>query len=752
MKKIIASILLMGLCVLSMAQSKSLIKADKLFEQYAYAGAIKQYKKADKEEPTDYNKIRIAESYVHMNRTEEAEEWFKKVENKKELKPESLLHFGNVLAANGKHKAAIKIYEIYKKKSGDDEIDEVIQSLKDWDKHFADSSRYSLTALSINSEENDFSPCFYEGGILFASGRKLEAGISHTYSWDNSAFLDIYYAEVDGEDYSEPEPFNGSINSRFHEGPLTINEEEDKIIFTRNNYFHAHATKSEDKVTKMGLFYSEKTHDAKHGHGWHHVKPLSFNNTEYSVQHPTATGGFDTLYFASDMPGGYGGYDIYVSYFKSGQWSKPKNLGKPVNSRGNDVFHFIANNGTLYFSSDGHGGMGGLDIYEAVTTDDGTYEIRDMSYPINSIKDDFGVIFANDMMSGYLSSNRTGGLGNDDIYQFFIDAVTLSVTTYELTKGDDPSNKKILPFTEVIVLNEAGEEVFRGNSDSTGFVSVRLPKGKYKVIGNQEEFNSDEEEVDLTEGSKSVDLILTKGALSISLYVKDSKTLLPLAGAIVQVLDLTTGKEIRLVADSTGYVYYEGTAETKYVIKGNKANYLSRGWNIETGTLEAPLKASKDLLLDPFEANLTIDIKNIYFDFDKHNIRPDAAAELETMLSFFKENPNVTVELGAHTDSRGSATYNEALSQRRADACVAYLISKGVPDDKIKSKGYGEYKLRNECADGVRCSEDDHQLNRRIEFTVDEVEMVAEDQELVIIPLTTDGDYSSFEKVNVVQK
>lgn len=757
MRKVFISILLLAVWSLSLGQSKYVVKGDKMFDHYEYVGAIKQYKKEEKDAPTDYNKVQIAVSYVHMNDTELAEEWFAKVEKKSKMKPENLFKYGYVLAANGKRKQAIKVYEAYKKvATDDDEVDEIIESLNNWEKHFKDSSRYSLISLPINSENPDFSPCIYDGGILFASGRKTSVGISHTYKWDNSAFLDIFYAEREGDensgDYAEPYRFNGAINTKFHEGPLTINKEQDKIIFTRNNYYHSHSNKSDDKVIKMGLFYSEKTDDAQHGHGWHHVKPMEFNSSEYSVQHPSATGGFDTLYFASDMPGGFGGYDIYVTYFKNGKWSKPENMGKPINTRGNDVFPFISSSGSLFYSSDGHGGMGGLDIYEAVPKEAGGYTIVDMSYPLNSENDDFGVIFSDDMSYGYLSSNRKGGQGNDDVYKFTVDAIMLTGTTYSLTTGDDPKNKEILPNSEVIVLNEEGVEVFRTFSDSTGFFSVRLPEGKYKVIANKSDYNSDEQEVDLTDGSKNVELILTKGALMVSLYVKDSKTLEPLGGAVVQVLDMTTGKEIRLTADSTGYVSFDGTPETKYVIKGNKANYLSHGWNIETGTLLAPLKASKDLLLDPFEANLTIDIKNIYFDFDRHNIRPDAAAELETMLVFFKENPQVVVELGAHTDSRGSATYNESLSQRRADACVAYLISKGVLKEKIKSKGYGEYKLRNKCADGVACSSEEHQANRRIEFTVDEVEMVDEGSELIIIPLTLEEDYSSYPSVEVVKK
>ncbi len=756
MRKVLIGILLLGIWSLSLGQSKWLVKADKMFDHYEYAGAIKQYKKADKDLASDYNKIRIAESYVHMNDTELAEEWFKKVEKKSEMKPESLFHFGYVLAANGKRKEAIKVYEAYGKVSDDDEVAEIIESLKSWDRHFKDSSRYALIHLPINSSEPDFSPCIYDGGILFASGRKTSVGISHTYKWDNSAFLDIFYAEREGDEnsgeYAEPHRFNGAINTKFHEGPLTINTDQDKIIFTRNNYFHSHSSRSDDKVIKMGLFYSEKTDDAQHGHGWHHVKPMAFNSTEYSVQHPSATGSFDTLYFASDMPGGFGGYDIYVTYFKSGRWSKPENMGKPINSHGNEVFPFISKSGSLFYSSDGHGGMGGLDIYEAIPNTTGEYTIADMSYPLNSENDDFGVIFSDDMSYGYLSSNRTGGMGNDDVYKFTVDAVTLSGISYSLITGDNPKNKKILPETVVVVVDENGKEVYRGLTDSIGFFSVELPPGKYKVLGEKEEYNPDEELVDLTDGSKQVELILTKGALTVSLYVKDSKTLLPLAGAIVQVLDKTTGKEIRLTADSAGYVFYDGTPETKYVIKGNKANYLSHGWNIETGTLLAPLKASQDLLLDPFEANLTIDIKDIYFDFDRHNIRPDAAKELETMLGFFKENPQVTVELGAHTDSRGSATYNEVLSQRRADACVAYMISKGVPEDKILSKGYGEYKLRNKCADGVACSSAEHQANRRIEFVVAGIEAIDESSELILVPLTLEEDYSSFKGVTVIKK
>ena len=757
------------------AQKTTIRQAERHFELMEFADALTYYNRAELKKPTDQNKIMIARCHRKLNNIAAVEEWYGKVEDETKMTAEDHYEYAQALNSSGKYKQAEKWYATYlNEKVGDSRSEEKLYSVQHLEDYYKDSSDYKIIPIpEVNTEYSEFGPCMYEGGILFVSNRPTEFGIRHKYKWDNSFFLDAFFAERGDtnkttDNYSTPHRFNSYVNSKYHEGQMTISADEKEIIFGRNYYTH-HAEKSEDNVLQKALFYAEKTHDAKHGHGWHHVKPIPFNNPEYSFQHPTATKDFETLYFSSDMPGGLGGADIWMTTRQGDSWSEPVNLGKPINTEGNEGFPFIHEDGTLYYVSDGHGGLGGYDIFEATKDENQTSftNIKNMGYPINTGRDDFGLIIDDEKEIGYFASNRDGGKGQDDIYKVQIhqDRFELSGITYVMLEGGLESEREILKYTNVSIYDlDHKKTVGEITSDTSGLFSINLRLGrKYRLIGTKDSLIADTLELDFVEKTnldkEEVELTLLEPAgpnkLEFTIVDQDSKEII--SNASVYLLNKVSNEIIMVQSDSLGVVNVDLEPNTEYVVKGRKAKYLSNGFRLNSGAPTKKLLKTRDLPLEPIKLNARIVLNNVYFDVAKWDIREDAAKELDKVVDFILEHPGVVIELGSHTDSRGSDKYNKTLSQKRAESSVSYIVSKGIDKSMITAKGYGETQLTNRCKNGVKCSDDEHQKNRRTEIKitgikeVDPIQAAKLEEESHKNAIDPESDYSEFPKVDVTK-
>ena len=382
---------------------------------------------------------------------------------------------------------------------------------------------------------------------------------------------------------------------------------------------------------------------------WAALEPFYLNSPDYSVGHPAISPDGKILCFASNMPGGQGGSDLWMCVRNETGWSAPQNLGPEINTAGDEVFPSLQADGSLIFASDMLPGFGGLDIFFARHQDNKWVKPENAGLPLNSSYDDFAMNYAPGTKIGFFSSNRPGGQGSDDIYAF-----------RELEKPEPPKPEPPSP------------------------VVIEPPKPMF-ITG----------------------------------LVKDKKSLLPVEGATLFVYFPREGK-VRIVktgADGTFRMEVKEPAELS--LKAMKPKYIS---DCETFSLAEvkpgeTLTAPRELLLDKLEVNKVFKIDNIYYDFDKFNIREDAKPELDKLVRIMKENP-INVELGSHTDSRGSSVYNERLSQNRAQSAVDYIVSQDINASRITAKGYGERQLVNKCSDGVKCSDAEHQANRRTEFKV----------------------------------
>ncbi len=636
-------IALVLMCTAVIAQSKAQKEADELFNKFAYAKAIKLYEEqvVSGDNPSHAYK-RLAECYLLMRDYEKSLPYFKRFIENGDTPSNYYFKYAMALKSSGDDKGALKWLKKYKKKHKNDK--RVKQFLKDGNLAsvvFNSRERYDVEPVSFNTEFSEFGSYVHDGQLYFSSSRHSNPNDKDVYGWNNEGWLDIYYVPEHNQKV-KPRRMEGEINSKFHESSLVFSTDYKKdtiIYFTRNSYFNK--KESFHKVEKEKKVYENlsnlKIYKAENIDGeWKVTRNMKMNADHYSSGHLTVNTDRTIVYFASDRPGGYGGSDIYYAKIhERGGMGQPKNAGPIVNTAGNELFPFVNNEGQLFFSSDGHVGFGQLDVFATVA--DSTGQITDvvnLGTPLNSSKDDFAYYAHDNGIDGYVSSNRKGGKGGDDIYKFrFVPSLQVQgVVT-------DAVNLKALDSVEVGIYDQKTSELIAKTYTDKN--------GKYQMFINRNK-NYRIDAIRSTHPHKSV-------------YF-DTRT---------------TGPSAKMI--------------------------------------------NQDIQLEPIlDLKVLAGLNKIYFDFNKHNIRPDAAAELDKVYTVMMETyPEMIIKLESHTDPVGSHAYNDQLSERRAKSTYEYLIAKGVPKNRILSyKGFGKRKPINGCTSKADCSPEELELNRRAEFPI----------------------------------
>lgn len=599
------------------------------FKAFNYRKAIESYESADSLSAD--GKRNLANSYRFVNDNEKALKIYEQLAKSENANTGDLFLYAQTLKMLSQYEESnVWMKKYYEKNNTDSRAIEHIAFPNYATDLKSDEARYKIITLNINSEQEDFSPSFYKNQIIFASSRESLKAVDRKWNGTMLPFIDMYMADTtEGNQLSNPQLFPTEFNEKYHDGPAGFSNNGKLMVFTRNNY----KAESVNGTKKLKMFYS-----VFNGKKWSEPVSFPFNSDEYSVGHPSISADGKTIYFASDMPGGKGGVDIYKINLKSDStWSAPKNLGDTINTEGNEMFPFYHKNGVLYFASNGHVGLGGLDIFTCNLNK--AHKVLNIGFPINDHFDDFALILNATQTGGFFSSNREGGKGFDDIYGIqVLKPLVIKKRIEGITKNKKDS--KIIPLAMVYLFNDKMVAVDSAKSDSLGaFVFIVDP---------DLDFN------------------------------------------------LTATKEKHLPG--------KNTASTKTKDEVVKADLILE-------ELSVGLDLAKVLKINP-----------IYFDYDKFFIRPDAAIELDKIVAVMNEYPTMEIELGSHTDCRGSKKYNFNLSDKRAKASAEYIRARIMNPARIYGKGYGESKLVNTCAceKPVKstCSEDEHQQNRRTEFVI----------------------------------
>lgn len=713
-------------------------KAEKLYKDLAYFEAIPVYERYLKKHDSTRAMVQLADCYRLTSKYDKAEEWYNKAVLKGETTSETKLRLAQMLQVNGKYEEAAKWYTQYLTEVPEDKRSKnELQSSLHYDEYLQSRLRYTVQDLSFNSPGYDFSSTTYDGGLIFSSSRDSAKAISREHTWTGTQFFDMWYVKGDKLAFGKPQRMKGDATTKWHEGVCTFTPDFKKVFFTRNDYINGKVKASTDKIIKLNIYESDVD-----GRNWKNDQKFPFNNDQYSVGHPALSPDGNTMYFVSDMPGGYGATDIYVTTKDGESWSTPKNLGPEINTEGREMFPYVDKDGELYFSSDGHGGLGGLDIFRTqLNTQTKKWgKIRNIGAPINSSYDDFSMHYGNDRSYGYFTSDRPGGKGLDDIYSFTDDGISLEGIVVDAETGKPICNSQV-----IMNAKETTTEQGRKNTECDGeFDFAVLKNTDYCFKASAQGYAPNNSVCATTKGVSPggkvfVRIPLTKQKpVSLIVLVRDRKSKKPIDSAKVILSGDCDGIRQQSITGTTGTTCDSVQCECNYTAVASAKYYLP---NSNTGSTVGRCKvlvncgeAGGDTLIveldrltgdnegntppSSLDSNLTIELKDIYYDFDKWYIRKESEEQLTKLLSFMQENPDAIVEIGSHTDARAPFDYNIRLSQRRAQSVVDWLMARGISRNRLRPMGYGETQPRNGCVDGVRCSEYEHQRNRRTEFRV----------------------------------
>nr|WP_319400950.1 OmpA family protein [uncultured Carboxylicivirga sp.] len=692
-------------------------RANNSFDNLAYAKAIKKYEKLNEANYlSDSIKGQLGIAYLKVSESVKSENTFASI-NTDQLSNDQLFMYAQSLKYNGKYAEADRMIALYNKRNPEDgRAIELLNSLPKVEKILAEE-RYLIEEVNFNSEESDFGPFVYDGDIYFVSARDLDYIIKREYAWKETPYLNILKVSEKQGLLSSPKLFSSEMRSMYHDGPICFSNDGNELFITRNiNHDFINANFKKNKgYNNLIILHSKKQIDGT----WSKPEELPFNGSNYSCGHACLSTDGNRLYFASNMPGSIGGTDIYYVDKKGDSWSAPVNLGNDINTEGDEMFPFITKDGRLYFASNGHVGVGGLDIFIAEKKGEG-YQIKNMGSPVNSEKDDFGVFISKDGKQGYFSSNREGGKGDDDIYQFTV-LKEVQFSRGLLAKLINKNTKATISNSAVKIETANGDLLSETISDNEGNVKTELEdQSSITVSVNLPDFFPYKQTFNLDDDTNEIVLELVPRPFW---GIYGSVFLLPDHKVIPEVtleIEPENAETYSVVSDKAGNFKTKLAEDTNYQLVFTKKGYFTKRIEYSTAyrdTGYVNVNEFMQLEMQKAEIGESIEIEILY-DLGKWNIREDAATELDDMIQFLKDNPTIKIELGSHTDSRGSAKYNQTLSQKRAESAVQYMINRGIDANRIVAKGYGETRLKNRCADGVNCSEEEHQANRRSEVTI----------------------------------
>ncbi|MEP2671112.1 MAG: OmpA family protein [Cyclobacteriaceae bacterium] len=692
-------------------------KAEKLYQQLAYRNALEIYLFEIGKRPDNYQaRQRVAECYFRLGEIEKAETAYATLASLPQGEPLYKYQYAQVLSIQGKYGEAEKWFAAYEQtQTKDTRSKSKLDFLYSLSYYFRDSVLYTIANEPYNSDQSDFAPHYHGDRIVFVSARDRDLFIkrkSLSSINKNESHLNVYSAPKSNIIHEEDiVPFyKDGLKSILHDGPIAFFDSEKQIAFTRNNTRNGKPHVNKFGRVNLKLYFARLDEDGV----LNRLTEFPFNNDDYSVGHPWVSGDGQVLYFASDMPGGIGGVDLYRSEQENGKWSKPINLGPNVNTLGDEVYPFVLGDSVMYYSSNGHGGLGGLDIFITYKNklDQFSHPVN-LGFPLNTSSDDFSLVLDQSGREGLFASNREGGIGYDDIYRFKINSFSLIGKVVEQADSINP-----IPHATVALFDDQGVVIGSQTSDANGFVYFDLDFDRnYSLSADKEDYSWVNELLYTTEtrfmGSDSVLIplwghsLLAKGTV----YSNESQAILPDATVIIE--NILSGEIQQLRVDSTGIYNFKIEPNRQYIVKAMREGFLEEEFTLNTKGIYKGVLIN-DLLLEEVFVEKAV----VQFDFDNAKLSDAGTNLLEPILKALKRDNKATLNIGAHADSYGTEQYNKSLSERRAQSVKGYFVSRGIAPQRIEAIGFGEELLLNRCSNGTECSEEEHSKNRRAEIKV----------------------------------
>lgn len=690
--------------------NNDLRRANAYFDRAFYAKAIPLYQKINSKNRTSSVIEKLATCYYNIGDLKASARLYGYLVNRAQgAKTESnIFKYIQALKASGNYNDANSVMREYLEEKGDQLTLKAFDAdVKIQENIIALGNRYRLENLALNTENSEFGVVPYNDFLVYAAAKKEVQKrniLKPYYGWNDEPFLDIYKIHKDSlvSGNTVSKSISNKVNTKLHEGTVAFSKNGKTMYFTRNNYYKNKEVKDDKLVTHLKLYKANLIDGI-----WDNIEPLPFNGNHFSVEHPALSHDGKRLYFSSDMPGTLGGFDLfYVDIKNDGTYSDPVNLGTTINTKYREQFPFIAHNGDLYFSSNGHFGFGGLDVFWSKLKADNFQKPDNIGLPLNSGYDDFAFFLDNTLKAGYVSSNRIQGKGSDDIYSFkelkpliiedckqYITGVITDRETNETISNSKVTMTLVSKKTDALIGTYITKEngVFKDTVECEITVVIKATANGYQdaerkiTIGNKRYFKND----------------ASMALVSLLSIEKKKQEQAQIAQQKQQEKD-----RLELERQKKNDLEKQQRADEKRITEAeNKKKQIQ-----SIIDLEPHIKREKD--------KVVIKIEDINFDYKLWYIRKDAKKILKPVVDLMRKYPKMQIEINSHTDIRGNEAYNKDLSLKRATSTKAYLVSKGVDSQRISAFGYGESKPIQTCVTDDACSEAEHEINRRSEFVI----------------------------------
>ena len=721
-KKFILLIIFTNLLISVFAQSALIKSADHEFNKKNYTKAILLYQKAIKNDVEDPSNLpvlkKIGDCFNAVNQYKPAISYYAKyVEKEKQPGFEFLLTYYELLLKTNEQQKALEGFKNLEKTHPQNT--EVTRMINCCEFAIREYSKLNLPNIyeqtQLNSSESEFGLAFFNSQLIFASQR-FNDNYSAIHGRTNQGFSDLFIAGFDSaiNQYTNPKLLSGKINSASNEGSFTFH------TATQTAYF----TQCETTPDNCRILTS-KLHNDK----WQATENVLLGAPNFNYAHPCFSGNGKILYFSSDLPGGFGGKDLWkVSVSADGKIGTPENLGPNINTGFDEMFPAVAGDSILLFSTKGHVGMGGLDIFYSKITENVFEPARNLGTPINSTADDFSILLNGNSPGGYFCSNRNNTEKSDDIYAFYHHIFLNDIS------GIVVDSILATPLSEVKIVYQTNQKTEKIVTSSTNGRFI-IPNSahsnctqKHTLTLSKENYVTKTIEVPChAEKECLITMLKNTGIHTISGTVTDILSGKPIEKATIT-LNTTKQKTDTVFTNKNGEYLLDNIPSNDYVyLRAHKTGYLKDLKNFSTPDITETIEMNlgtgypTHFQLYPIKKEIEFTIENIYYEFDKANLLPESKVSLNKLAALLNENQQVKIKINSHTDSRGSDSYNEDLSQRRGESVVKYLLEQGIHSIRLKSEGFGERKLAILNAR----TEAEHQQNRRTTF-----EIIGEIQEI----------------------